>query len=538
MSYFDCPAFRRLTCAGLTLSLITFSLVALATVNGQTHAEFDVRETTISKVHAEMRSGRLNCERLVRTYLTRIQKFDQPTKLNSMIVLNDRAIRRARELDEQFAKTGKLLPLHGIPVIVKDNYDTRELQTTAGSILLKGSVPPDDAFQIRKLKEAGAIVLGKSNMAEWAYSAFFTDSSIAGVTRNPYDLTRVPAGSSGGTAAAVAANLGMVGLGTDTGNSIRGPSSHCCLVGIRPTQGLTSRDGIVPLFLRNDIGGPMCRTVEDCALVLSVIAGFDPNDPVTAKSKGKSFNYRDSLKKDGLVGARIGVFRVLSDTSSADSSIKALFEQAVRDLASKGAVIVDPFDIPDLDARKLNQMQNSLWLDTFGHDIEVYLRTRNAPIKNLNDIISARKYGPFLTSRLASSNRSSVPSRLKNPYSADVEDDPLRAKLLRTVVDAMDKQKLDAFVFPTWNNPPRKVGDLRSPNGNNSYHIPPATGLPAITLPMGFDRFKMPAGLQMIGREFSESTLFRLAYAYEQSTGHRRPPKKFFALKEASANKE
>jgi Asp-tRNA(Asn)/Glu-tRNA(Gln) amidotransferase A subunit family amidase len=209
---------------------------------------FQVLEASIKEIHKAYLSGEITCQELVQTYLSRIEKYDKDKKLNSFVTINPKALTRASELDEEFQKTKKLRPLHGIPVIVKDNYDTHDLQTTAGSETLEGYIPLDDAHQVKALREAGAIVLAKSNMAEWAFSPYETLSSIAGITRNPYDLSRVPAGSSGGTAAAVAANFGTVGLGTDTGNSIRGPSAHCCLVGIRSAMLLTSRDGIVPLY--------------------------------------------------------------------------------------------------------------------------------------------------------------------------------------------------------------------------------------------------------------------------------------------------
>jgi amidase len=263
----------------------------------------DVFELTIAEFHSGLIGGTMTSRGLVEAYLRRIEQYDQPTGLNAFVVLNPYALKRADVLDAEIRRTGELRPLHGVPVVVKDNYDTQDLQTAAGSLAMKGSLPPDDAYQVRKLREAGAVVLGKTNMAEWAFSPYQTVSSIAGTTRNPYDLERVPAGSSGGTAAAVAANLGLVGLGTDTGNSIRGPSSHCCLVGIRSTMGLTSRDGIVPLYLRNDVGGPMCRTVEDAARVLEVIAGHDPADPITRLSVGKTpGSYTEYLDADGLKG--------------------------------------------------------------------------------------------------------------------------------------------------------------------------------------------------------------------------------------------
>ena len=255
--------------------------------NTPTKTQFDIMETTILKVHHAFKTAALTARQLVQMYLDRIEAYDQSTKLNAIVVVNPNALKIADELDAEYKKTGKLRPLHGIPIIVKDNYDTYDLPTTGGSLAMQGSIAPDDAFQVAKIREAGAIVLGKSNMAEWAFSAYKTESSIAGITRNPYDLSRVPAGSSGGTAAAVAANLALAGLGTDTGNSIRGPSSHNNLVGIRSTMGATSRDGIIPLMLRNDIGGPFARTIEDAVRIYEVIAGYDPKDPITERSQGK-----------------------------------------------------------------------------------------------------------------------------------------------------------------------------------------------------------------------------------------------------------
>ncbi len=495
----------------------------------QQDESFSVVEATIADIHAAIQTNQLTCEQLVQIYLKRIQSYDQPTKLNAIVVANSRALERARQLDQQFEQTGKLLPLHGIPVVVKDNYDTRDLQTAAGSLALKGSIPPDDAFQIRKLREAGAIVLCKSNMAEWAYSPWFTISSIAGTTRNPYDLGRVPAGSSGGTAAAVAANFGTVGLGTDTGNSIRGPSAHCCLVGIRPTLGLTSRDGIVPLFLRNDVGGPMCRTVEDTARVLEVIAGHDAADDVTRLCLDHPIgSYVAGLDQDSLRGARIGVFRTLSNQKTADKQFLDLFEQAIEDLRRHGAEIVDPFDLAEIDYPALMQLQNVLWHDTFRFDIEAYLRSLGdrAPVSTIEDILVSGRFHESVAGRLRSS-RTRRPPNLERPFSADPNDDPQRAALRDAVVAAMDAHGIDAFIYPTWNNPPRKLGDLKSPDGNNSFHIPPHTGQPGVTVPMGFNRDGLPAGLQMVGRPFSEARLLSLAYAYEQATRHRRPPSKF-----------
>src|SRR5262249_44196601 len=269
------------------------------------------------------RAGKVTCHQLIEAYLKRIHAYDQPTGLNALVVINPNALAEADRLDEEFKRTGKLRPLHGIAVIVKDNYDTNELQTTGGSLALKGFIPSQDATMVKKIRDAGAIVLAKSNMAEWAFSPYVTMSSIAGTTRNPYDLERVPAGSSGGAAAAGAASLGGGGVGAGTGKSIRGASSHKALVGIRPTIWLTSRDGIIPLFLNNDMGGPIARSVADAAAVLGAVAGFDPADPITKLSEGKGTkDYSASLDKNGLRGARIGVFRKYVDEPTGDPEVK------------------------------------------------------------------------------------------------------------------------------------------------------------------------------------------------------------------------
>jgi amidase len=274
-------------CLALFFASVCASVLAQGrTVRDKTN-KFQVVETSISETQAAIRTGKVTCHQLVQTYLDRIAAYDQSTRLNTVVTLNPKAMEDADRLDREFARTHTLRPLQGVVMVVKDNYDTAGLQTTAGSLALKGFIPSEDAFMVKKIREAGAIILFKSNMAEWAFSPVVTESSIAGITRNPYDLERVPAGSRGGTAAAVAANLAEVGLGSDTGDSIRGPSSHNDLVGIRPTIGLTSRDGIVPLNSKADVGGPLARTVADAAAVLSVVAGYDPADPVTAESKGK-----------------------------------------------------------------------------------------------------------------------------------------------------------------------------------------------------------------------------------------------------------
>ncbi len=300
--------------------------------------EFQVEETTIAEINAAMEAGRLTAEELVQSYLDRIEAYDKDGPyLNSLITVNEGALDRARELDEAFAESGFVGPLHGIPMIVKDNYDTYDLPTTNGTLAFRGAIPPDDAFQVRKIREAGAIILAKSNLAEFASSGAFTLSSVLpGFSRNPYDPKRVTAGSSGGTGAALAANFGTVGLGSDTGSSIRGPSSHQALVGFRTTMALTSRDGIAPLSVARDVGGPMARTVADAVALLEVIVGQDPADPVTLESERRvPDNYRQFLDASGLEGTRIGVLREFFEVAKDYDDPKSL-----------GSGVVDPTSEP------------------------------------------------------------------------------------------------------------------------------------------------------------------------------------------------
>lgn len=488
---------------------------------------FTLEEATVADIHRALTAGEITCAELVDAYLARITAYDQPSGLNALTTTNPGAPVRAAELDAELAATGVLRPLHCVPLIVKDNYDTADLQTAAGSLALAGSTPPDDATQVRRLREAGVVVIAKSNMAEWAFSPYQTVSSLAGTTANPYDLGRVPAGSSGGTAAAVAANLGAAGLGTDTGNSIRGPASHTALVGHRSTLGLTSRDGIVPLYLNRDVGGPMTRTVEDAARILEAIAGPDPADPVTAASEGKvpADGYVAALSRDGLRGARIGVLRTVSDTDTADGEILALFETALENLAALGTELVDGLELPGLHER-----QDELWCNTFRHDLDAYLATRDGvPYATLEEIFATGRYAPYIEGRIRRSLETPPPAE-QEPPCLGIEDDPRRAELLAEVLVLMDDHDLDALAYPSWSNPPREIGDLESPDGNNSPLIAPHTGQPAITVPMGFTSAGLPAGLQLLGRPWGDADLLRFAYAYEQATHHRRPPEGFGPL--------
>lgn len=496
-----------------------------ATQPAATYAtSFRVEETTIADVHAAMRAGTLSCHQLVASYLRRIDAYDKRgPAINAIVVVNPDALRVADSLDTRFRREGLVGPLHCVPMIVKDNFQTTDLPTTAGSLSLEGFVPTRDAFMVRRLREAGAVVLAKSNMAEFAFTPYETVSSILpGYTKNPYALDRVTAGSSGGSAAAVAADLGEAALGTDTGNSIRGPSSHLALVGIRSTMGLTSRAGVVPLNLGYDIAGPMARTVADAVAIFQVVAGYDPDDSATMVSRTRPMpNYAASLVKDGLRGARIGVLHQAYDRPTADPEVLAVFGRAVGDLRRAGAVVVDSVPIPELDS--LLHVETGE-CNRFKYDLERWIASNDdrTPVKTLDEIVKSRRFHPSIEPRLTYAQKATVPPE-QNPACAAFEK--VRDSVRAAVGRAMDRLQLDAMVYPTWSNVPRLIGDLNTPAGDNSQLFSPVTGWPAVQVPMGYTRGgTLPAGMTIFGRAWSEPTLFRLAYGYEQATHHRKPP--------------
>jgi len=486
-------------------------------------------ELTIEDAHQAIRERSISCEQLTRRYLKRIETYDQPTLLNAIIYINPNAIERARSLDQRYGITGRMKRLHCIPVILKDNFDTADMPTEAGSIAMRGANPPDDAFMVKRLRAQDAIVIAKSNMSEWAFSPYETVSSTHGETRNAYDLSRVPAGSSGGTASAIAANFGIIGMGTDTGNSIRGPASHLDLVGLRSTIGITSRDGIVPLLLNRDVGGPLMRNVTDTAIVFSVIAGVDSADPATAAAAGRvQDDYTVYLKKDGLQGARLGVLRALVDSGDADLEVMTTMDRAIDELKAAGAVIVDPFEIPDFDRLR----KATGFCSRFRYDLKNYLATRgpSVPLHSLDEVAAAKQFLPMNAEAMQWAMSESGLPQDQQPPCVDVQGDPRRKQFLDAVLAAMDKASVDAIVYPSWTNPPRTLGDHDSPHGNNSPVIAPHTGQPAITVPMGFTSTGLPLGLQLLARPFDEGKLIQYAYAYEQATRYRRPPPGFGRL--------
>jgi len=490
---------------------------------GQHFTPKKLHEATISSLHTAMQNGKLTAVELVQLYLDRIEAYDkQGPFINALIMVNPKALAEARRLDSLYKATGKFVgPLHGIPVIVKDNYDTYDMPTTNGTLAMKKSIPPDDAFVIQKIRQAGAIIIAKSNLAEFAQSGNFSVSSILpGYSRNPYDTRRTTAGSSGGTAAAVAADFGTIGLGTDTGSSIRGPAAHQSLVGFRCTLGLISRDGIAPLALTNDTGGPICRTVEDAVRVLEVIAGYDKADSVTRLSEGKiPASYRAFLDKNGLKGARIGVFRQLCAPAKADSQVVALFNNALNELRLAGATIIDSVQVMELDT--INKSFDLI--PQLRRDFNKYLANLgpNAPHKTLESIIKSKEYHPFLEKFLLDANADTLAPELHKGWQKNMA---LRERLRQLMLRAMDSARVDVLVYPSFSYPPRLIGDLNTPSGTNNNALSPPTGFPAFTVPMGFTYNNLPAGLQFFGRPFSEPMLIKLCYAYEQATHHRLPP--------------
>lgn len=488
-------------------------------------APFELVEAGIGEVTDAIEAGEASAREVTEMALARVAAFDkQGPSINAMITVNPNALERADELDRHFEQLGLVGPLHGVPVIVKDNYDTADMATSAGSLALAQSLPPDDAWQVRKLREAGAVIIGKSNMAEFAFSPFHTvGSALPGHTLNPYALNRVPAGSSGGTAAAVAASFGVVGLGTDTGNSIRGPSSHTALVGIRSTLGQTSRDGIVPLYLDHDVGGPMAKSVRDAAIVLTLIAGRDPADPVTAEAVDHG-DYTRYLDADGLRGARLGVLRQLSNRKGADARVLDLFEAALEDLEGGGATVVDELRIAELDGLvpPVEGEELTVWCPRFRADFEDYLASLGdaAPYTSISAIVESGDFHPTLRAPLEIDKDEPPPG--DNPECAAAEAG--RDQLRRAVVALLEQHNLDALVYPSWSNVPRLIGDMNTPHGDNSQHVSPHTGFPAVTVPMGYVDGRLPAGLQMVANAYKEPVLLRLAYAYEQRTQHRKAP--------------
>jgi amidase len=481
---------------------------------------FRLMEATILETQAALEAGTVTSEDLVRMYLARIEAYDKNgPMINSVIWLNDNARAEARALDAERRKKRSRGPLHGIPVLLKDNYDTFDLPTTNSSLSFVSvdtslpSIPPDDAYLVRRLREAGAVFLGKTNMHEFA-RGITTISSLGGQTLNPYAVNRNPGGSSGGTGAAVAANFAVFGMGSDTCGSIRIPSSHNSVVGLRATQGLFSRDGIIPLALTQDMGGPLARSVEDVAIVLDLTAGFDPNDPVTAVSAlNTPGSYTHFLKTGRLRGARFGLLLDALIVDAADTEVANVIRAAARELEDEGAIVVD-VSIPDYN----NVSNTSVIGMEFKFHLEQYLAaTPAAPLKTLQQIVDSGRFHPSLRNGLLSSL--AVTSLDTPEYRQRLAG---REVFKTAIVKVMTEDNLDALIYPTIRQKPVVVPSTQQPGSN--CRVSAQSGLPAISVPAGFTPDGIPVGMEFLGREFTEGDLLQFAYSWEQATHIRRAP--------------
>ncbi|HSM04166.1 MAG TPA: amidase family protein [Longimicrobiales bacterium] len=511
---------RAASCAWVGMGLLA------ACADTPDPAPIPVVELTITELHRALDAGETTCRMVVQAHLDRIEAYED--RINAITVVNPRALDVADSLDAVQADGDEQGPLHCVPMLVKDNFDTHDMVTTGGSIALRDNVPPDDAFMVRRIREAGAVVVAKTNMAEWAFSPRESVSSSFDTTRNAYALDRVPAGSSGGTASGVAASFGLIGLGSDTGNSIRGPSSHLALVGIRSGIGRTSRDGVIPLSFDRDIAGPMGRTVEDVARVFGVVAGYDPADPYTEPSRDRpEEDYEADLDASALEGARLGVLTALADPAESDTAVIRLFEAARADLEALGAEVVDV----DLDVAAQLEREN-MFCNRFRYDMWVYLGTlgAGAPFRDVTSVLETGEYHPSVERSLRSDVETplDVPPGEWDEPCPDYADNPGRQAYRAAVEEAMAEAGVEALIYPSWTSPPAHLDAAREEyRGDNSQRVAPATGLPALSVPMGFTYGNLPAGLQILGPMWSEARLLGLAYAYEQGTRHRRPPDGF-----------
>jgi amidase len=494
---------------------------------------FELEELTIAELQDGMRSGKYTARQLTEQYLARIDELDQRgPAINQVLETNPDALSIASALDEERRGKGARGPLHGIPILLKDNIGTADrMMTSAGSFALAGSHPAQDSFVARKLREAGAVLLGKTNLSEWANFRSTHSSSgwsgRGGQGHNPYALDRTPSGSSSGSAAAVAANFAVAAIGSETDGSIVSPSAACSLVGIKPTVGLVSRSGVVPISHNQDTAGPMARTVADAAALLGAITGIDPSDAATAASRGKSFtDYTKFLDSNGLRGARIGLPR--EHYYGYSRATDKLMDAAIQVMRDHGAVIIDPANIAT--AGKFDDSEFDVLLYDFKADLNSYLAALgpSAPVHSLADVIAfndrnADRELTFFGQEIM------LMAQKKGPLTSPEYQKALAKnhRLARTEgIDAvMTKYKLDALVAPT-QGPAWLIDLVNGDGGGGGSSSSPAAvaGYPSITVPAGYV-FGLPVGISFFGRAFSEPTLIKLAYAYEQATKLRRPPK-------------
>jgi amidase len=510
--------------------IILTLFVTWCPAHGAKTLDFD--SATIADINAAFKAGTLTAESLVQMCLARMRSYDREgPSLHAVITLNPKAIETARELDAERKAKGPRSALHGIPVVLKDNYDTADLPTTAGSVLLEGSIPRADAFLVKKLRDAGAIILAKANMSEFASTP--SQSSLGGQSLNPHDLRRTPAGSSGGTGVAIAAAYAPLGMGTDTGGSIRGPSTANGIVGLKPTHGLLSRSGIIPLSLTFDTGGPMARSVTDVAVALGLMTGIDPTDAATNKSEGKfSTNYTRDLKTDALKGARIGIAR---DFRGNDPDVDWVVEASLDAMRKAGATIVD-VRLPKWLLESKVEFYNAIRMPEFAAQIKDYLSTIGPDYpKTIEDLIdranrftAPREDGARPNpGRWTSFKREASSGSLENYRYTSVRDHGL--PLVRAVFEGLfAAENLDAIVYPTST---RRPALLAAPSDTapasptaSATNFANLTGFPDLIVPAGFTGDNLPVGISFFGPAFSEQKLLSLGFSFEQATRARRRP--------------
>jgi Asp-tRNA(Asn)/Glu-tRNA(Gln) amidotransferase A subunit family amidase len=486
---------------------------------------FTPYEASISEIHEAMQQGDVTSAELVNKYLERIDKYDNSgPELTSIITINQNAEERAAELDVELSENGLTGPLHGIPVLVKDQAETKDITTTFGSKAFTDYIPSDDAEIIKNIKNAGGIVLAKTNLPDWAAS-WFTYSSALGETKNPYALDRDPGGSSGGTCAGVTANLGTVGIGEDTGGSVRVPASCCNLFGIRVTTGLVSRTGLSPLLELQDTAGPIARTVEDLARLLEVMVGFDSEDRRTgAVSKKNTESYLNHLNPDALDGARLGVLRDAfgDDNDPRSAPVNNVVEDALAMMENVGATLVDPVSIPDLEKRV---QETSLYITQSKSDLNSFFENReNAPVDSLQDLFDARDYHDKLDLLVDIVDGPDDPTEDSTYW----ENVSAQQEFQREILYTHAEHDLDAMIFPDVQVIPPTREELQS--GINTAAYPTNTVIgsqsscPAISIPAGFTDDGLPIGVELLTTPFEEPKLIELAYAYEQAVDPREPP--------------
>jgi amidase len=492
---------------------------------------FEWEEATIADLQAAMKSGKESAVSLAKKYLRRIEELDQRgPMLKSVIELNPDARAIARERDRERKAKGPRGPLHGIPVLIKDNLDTHDrMMTTAGSLALLGSTPLNDSFVAQKLRESGAVILGKTNLSEWANFRGDRSSSgwsgRGGQTNNPYALDRNPSGSSSGSGVAVSANLCAVAIGTETDGSIISPASLCGIVGVKPTVGLISRAGIIPIAHSQDTAGPMTRTVTDAAILLGALTGFDARDEATASSRGKSHrNYTQFLDPKGLQGARVGVARRYFRSGSLTQKI---LENALEEMKRAGAILVDPADDPELG--RYGSSEQEVLLYEFKTGLNAYLAALGprAPVRTLKEVIEFNERNkdkelPYFGQQTLLRAQEKGPLTEKS-YLEALEK--CRRLAREEGIDAvMDKHQLDAIVAPS-GGPAGKTDLVYGDRGAGGSSSPAAVaGYPNVTVPIG-QMFGLPLGISFFGRSYSEPTLLKLAFSFEQATKARRPPR-------------